>query len=187
MSKVYVISDTHFGHANILKFTDENGKLFRGDLFANPDEMDQAMEENYNSIVEDQDIVYHLGDVYFGPAAKADAILSRLKGRKRLILGNHDDGKDPILQKHFQKIYAWRKWPEYNCILTHMPLHPSGMYGKTLLNVHGHIHEKVIADARYINASVEQTNFSPILLETLIARAPVPEPVELENIRKLME
>ena len=167
MSEIYVISDTHFGHKNILNFEDQNGKRFRGDLFSSVSEMNEFMINKWNSAVNPDDIVYHLGDVYFGSAEEADKILSRLNGRKRLILGNHDDGKDPVLQKHFQKILMWRKWPEYNCILSHVPLHSSSMYGKTMFNVHGHIHEKQINDGQYINVSVEQIAYEPVLLESL--------------------
>lgn len=187
MSKIYVISDTHFDHENILKFLDKDGNKFRGELFQNAKEMNEAIIRNWNNIVKPEDHVYHLGDVYFGSSERADNILSRLVGKKRLILGNHDDGKDPVLQKHFQKILMWRKWPEFNCILSHCPLHISSLYGKTLFNVHGHIHEKVIKHNSYINVSVEQIGYTPILLETLIASRPTPKAVDLDQISQLME
>ena len=132
--------------------------------------MDSAIIQNWNKVVSDQDIVYHLGDVYF---KNPENVLPYLKGRKRLILGNHDDGKDPVLHKHFQKIMAWRMFPEYGLLLTHVPVHPSTLEHKVFGNVHGHIHEKVvtiniqnqiIGDSRYINVSVEQINYTPVEL-----------------------
>jgi calcineurin-like phosphoesterase family protein len=162
---IWVVSDTHFGHDNIIKYCDRP--------FANATEMDEALIENWNSVVKDGDIVYHLGDVYFSEGHKA---LPKLKGRKRLILGNHDDGKDQALQRHFQKIMVWRMFPEFGLLLTHVPVHESALFrGPTgneenppkLLNVHGHIHEKPSPSADHRNVSVERTKYTPINIDEL--------------------
>lgn len=99
MSNIWIISDTHFNHKNILGFTDSEGKKFRGDLFKDVSDMNEQMIYNWNSVIKPEDKVYHLGDVYFGSQPEADAILSRLMGKKRLIVGNHDCiyGKGNIL------------------------------------------------------------------------------------------
>lgn len=159
--KIYVISDTHFNHVNILSFLDANGNKFRGDLFKDVTEMNEIIVRNWNELVHPEDIVYHLGDVYFGKAEAADKLLSRLMGRKRLILGNHDVGKDPVLLKHFDKILVTRSFPEHDIILSHYPLHESSLF-KIKRNVHGHIHEKTINDPRYINVSVEKIYYTPV-------------------------
>ena len=66
----FVISDTHWQHENILKFTKEDGTLVRPEFFS-VQEMDEIMIENWNKEVKNQDdIVYHLGDVTFGSSAK---------------------------------------------------------------------------------------------------------------------
>ena len=78
---IWVISDTHFGHANILSYSDRP--------FSNVTEMDEYMVTAWNETVKDGDIVYHLGDVYFSSVGAQN--LPKLKGRKRLVLGNHDD------------------------------------------------------------------------------------------------
>lgn len=91
MSKnIWFISDTHFQHKNIaLVFTDaKTGKRVRN--FNSVQEMDETMIQNWNSVVKYGDIVYHLGDVFFGNAESADKILQRLNGEKKLIMGNHD-------------------------------------------------------------------------------------------------
>ena len=154
---IWVISDTHFGHANIIKYCNRP--------FVDPAEMDEKLIENWNSVVQDDDIVYHLGDVYMGKSSSNFA--HRLKGRKRLILGNHDHGKDSVLQSMFQKIVMWRMFPEFGLLLTHVPVHEGSLGFKVEKNVHGHIHEKVIEDERYINVSVEQINYTPVNIETL--------------------
>jgi len=161
---IYVISDTHFGHDNILRFKRKDGSPVRP--FTSTQDMNDVIIQNWNSIVRDCDIVYHLGDVYFGQGHK---VLPNLKGRKRLILGNHDDGKCKYLQQYFQKIMVWRNFPEFNCVLSHVPLHESSL-NKVQYNIHGHIHEKQSPSPRHINCSVEVTGYKPVNIEDLIKR-----------------
>lgn len=161
---IWVVSDTHFGHDNIIQYC--------GRPFANAEIMDENLIENWNSVVKDGDIVYHLGDVYFGVNGR-DA-LSKLKGRKRLILGNHDNGKDQFLQKTFQKISVWRMFPEFGLLLTHVPVHESaleryeaGVLVSKFTNIHGHIHNNVSPSPSHRNVSVEQINYTPINIDEL--------------------
>lgn len=159
---IFVISDTHFNHSNFLNFTNEDGTKIRP--FSSVEEMDQLMLDNWNKVVTDSDIVYHLGDVYFGGG---HGILHSLKGKKRLLLGNHDNGKDQNLHKVFQKIELWRMFKEYNCLLTHVPIHESSLY-KVDYNVHGHIHQQDSPTPNHINVSVEKMNYTPVPLEELM-------------------
>lgn len=172
MRNIFIVSDTHWNHANILTFQDGYNKFIR--TFHNLEEMNELMIENWNRVIGANDIVYHLGDVYFGPSDKADVILSRLNGKKRLLLGNHDDGKDPILHKHFQKIGLWRMFPEYNCVLTHVPVHESGLEkgkSKVHYNLHGHIHEKPAPSNQHVNCCVEKQNYTPKHIEDLVPKS----------------
>lgn len=162
--KIFCISDTHLSHANLLSFLDKDGKKFRGDLFKDIDEMDNFIIDQWNSVVRPEDYVYHLGDVYFGSQERADKNLSRLMGHKRLLLGNHDKGKDTVLHKHFEKIMLWRVFPDLHLILSHIPLNPSCFNQKFHRNVHGHIHQNDSPDERYINVSCEKINYKPVLL-----------------------
>lgn len=77
----YFTSDTHFGHANIIKYCNRP--------FANADVMDDVLIRNWNNVVKPDDTVYHLGDfaVGGGPASK---YLSRLNGKIHFCWGNHD-------------------------------------------------------------------------------------------------
>ena len=163
MSDIWIVSDTHFGHNNILKFKGNDGELIRPG-FESADHMNEHMIEQWNSVVKDGDIVYHLGDVYFGDLGQC---LNRCRGRKRLILGNHDDGKDPELQRSFGKIMMWRMFPEFGLLLTHVPVHESSLGIKAHKNVHGHIHQRKLADDRYINVSVEAINYTPVNIDSL--------------------
>lgn len=163
---IFVISDTHFGHANMLKFTRTNGDLLRE--FDDVDHMNETIVNNWNNVVGDDDIIYHLGDVYFADGHK---VLPRLKGRKRLLVGNHDNPKSEHLLKHFQKIMLWREFAEFNCIMTHVPVHESSLY-KRKYNLHGHVHagehRGLVQDERYINCCVEVNDYRPRAIEDIM-------------------
>lgn len=169
MANIWVISDTHFNHVNMLGFLDEKGRKFRGDRFKDVTEMNETIIQNWNAVIKPEDKVYHLGDVYFGNQQDADTILSRLMGKKRLIVGNHDViyGKGNPLHKHFQKIYMWRLFKEFNMVLTHVPIHKES-FRKVEYNVHGHIHEKAAFGKEYINVCVEKTDYKPVNIEDII-------------------
>lgn len=159
MTNVWVTSDTHFGHENIIKFCSRP--------FTSAKEMNEAMIENWNSVVGENDIVYHLGDVYFNK--NHSDFHNRLKGKKRLILGNHDNAKDPLLIQTFEKIMMWKEFHDFGLILTHTPLHPEcfEIDNLGLTNVHGHIHLDKLSDRHYVNVCVEHTNYIPVNIESL--------------------
>jgi len=161
MRKIFVISDTHFGHENILKFKDDDGGYIRG--FSCVDEMNEVIVDNWNAVVRPQDIIYHLGDVFFSDGHK---VLNRLNGRKRLIAGNHDNLKSKHLQNNFQKVMESRQFREFKCILTHRPIIiPEDQ--RFIWNIHGHIHQNKPPTKFHINVSVEAVNYMPVEIEQL--------------------
>ena len=91
MSKTFLISDTHFGHSNILTFKTEDGSPVR--KFDSVLEMDTYIMENWNRVVGEDDKVYHLGDVCMSNFTHMKRIFDYLNGRKVLIKGNHDNHK----------------------------------------------------------------------------------------------
>ena len=181
MSDIWVISDTHFHHANILTFTDSEGNLVRGSRFSSVEEMDECMLENWNSVVKPGDKVYHLGDVMMGDKEHFTKFWSRLNGSKRLIVGNHDDIKFLSSGGFFAKVQYWRMFDEFGLMLTHVPLNEESLYrypkkddpsswkdGRVpLLNIHGHIHQNPSPPGRYRCVCVEQINYTPINIEVL--------------------
>lgn len=168
MSNVFLISDTHFGHANILKFLREDGSRVR--VFDNVQQMDDFMVERWNSVVRPQDKIYHLGDVCMGNKQVNLEILKRLNGHKRLIRGNHDDCNTKSYMQYFDEVYACRLLDRLLC--THIPVHPDSI-GKSIANVHGHVHNNLSAlnlGPRYFNVSVEVIDYTPISLEDVKKR-----------------
>lgn len=87
--KTFFTADTHFSHTNIIKYSSRP--------FADAKEMDQKLIQNWNSKIDPQDIVYHIGDFCF--SEKGQGILDQLNGHKHLILGNHD--------KEGRKLRGW--------------------------------------------------------------------------------
>lgn len=166
---IWLISDTHFNHNNIIQYC--------GRPFGNAELMNEYMVDKWNSVVKPQDKVYHLGDVYMGGGFSrgyTEHLLSRLNGHKRLILGNHDNGKDQILQRRFEKIDIWRMFSEFGLLLTHVPVHESTLdngMGRELLNIHGHTHTKGSPTEQYHQSvCVELINYTPVNIEELRIR-----------------
>lgn len=170
----WFISDHHFGHTNILKFADAEGRLLRPG-FESVEHMDEVMIERWNSVVKPHDIVHHLGDICFGQE-HLTKIRPRLNGRIYLVLGNHDRMHINFYGKTFQKVRGWFHYTEPGAaiICTHCPLHESsflGRYDGNCINVHGHIHARTIPGDKFVNVCVEQVEYTPVHYDTLMAKA----------------
>jgi calcineurin-like phosphoesterase family protein len=94
--------------------------------------------------------------------------MTRLQGKKRLVLGNHDVIKNTELIKHFQKVSLWRIFKEEGFICSHIPLRKEQFRHKVVLNVHAHIHQNKIDDPAYMNVCVEHTGFAPVHMDEII-------------------
>lgn len=167
MSNIFLISDTHWGHANILGFKDDKGVLLRPE-FSCVEEMDEAMVDNWNKVVGKNDKVYHLGDVAMGKRGLVN--LSRCNGTKVLVKGNHDKETLNEYVKYFKDIRGSHQFD--GLLLTHIPVH-TGSLARWPTNVHGHLHSYSVRDSndvhdpRYFCVSVEQIGYTPISLENL--------------------
>lgn len=164
MSRDYwFISDTHFQHENIIRFNGEN--------FSSSEERDELLIENWNKRVKPGDLVYHLGDVFFGSKETFPKLWARLAGSKRLIVGNHDDIKYLSSGNFFKKVAMWKIWNDRDIIFSHVPLHPDTLTERLvrpqLLNVHGHTHLNGSPGGPYRSVCVELNNYSPVNLEEL--------------------
>ena len=182
MPAVWLVSDTHFGHAGVCRFTRDDGSKLRP--WTDPDEMDEHMVRVWNERVRPQDKVYHLGDVVIN--RKALKTLARLNGDKVLIRGNHDIFRDDEYREHFRELRAYHVMN--GMILSHIPLHEASL-GRFGVNIHGHLHYQRVRRGRGVNAKtgevlygdeidlryhcvcVEQTpDFAPMLFEDVIKR-----------------
>lgn len=168
MSNIFLCSDHHFGHSNILTFTDNEGKKVRN--FNSISHMQEHMVAQHNSVVRPEDKVYFLGDVTISKSAKHFEVLSRMNGTKILIKGNHDQAKASIYQQYFKDIRAVHQLDIF--VLTHVPMHPASL-ARWGYNAHGHLHTNRVMldglpDPRYVCVCMEQLdNYTPISLEQL--------------------
>ena len=143
--KKYYISDLHFFHKNI---TNE-GMNFDNRPFDTCEEMHAYILERWNSKVNNGDIVYILGDVAMPNSANKEdliALISRLKGRKHLILGNHDKLNDYRLEQLFEVICDYKETMDYydnqrvKIIMLHYPILMWKDQHKGSVHLYGHVH-----------------------------------------------
>ncbi len=164
---IYIISDTHFGHKNIIKY--ENRP------FNSVAEMDQTIVDNWNNTVNDEDTVLHLGDFSITGSKRTEEIINELKGNKTIITGNHDRSVSWFLDKGFSNAikgsYVRRDVP--NCIFSHKYLTEEAMkeFNKIgiQINIHGHSHSQIPKFRKgYINASIEHWGYMPIDINIML-------------------
>lgn len=146
-------SDNHFRHKNIAKFCP---KTRQG--ITDVTKMDAKMIEIWNDTVADDDLVYTLGDFCFGGAQYAESILQQLKGRKILILGNHDQWYNKNLgTKYFEFVgyYKKEKIDGHSVIMFHYPIYEweNMQYGS--FHLYGHVHGNVIIPGRALDVGID--------------------------------
>lgn len=96
---IFFTSDSHLGHSKILDYCNRP--------FKNVDEMGEALIENWNKVVTQNDIIYHLGDFsFYKDTNKTIHILNRLNGNKILIMGNHDKHMHDSVIKKFNSVHT---------------------------------------------------------------------------------
>jgi calcineurin-like phosphoesterase family protein len=171
----FAISDHHFAHNNIYRFTDDQGQRIRP-WAQSAEEADEMMIDAWNSVVNERDIVYNLGDVSI--TRKGLSLLSRLNGRVRLVGGNHDIFKLKDYLPYFEDIKG--SYKVGRMIMTHYPIHPESIPHWCLANVHGHIHQNTVMkvnhlgervpDVKYFNLSIEAVGLAPLPLEEVERR-----------------
>lgn len=174
MSNIFLSSDLHLSHSNILTFTcSDNGEKLRD--FASIEEHDQFIIDQHNKVVKPGDRWYCLGDLTFHN--KYMHLVGYMNGRKVLIKGNHDVLKLAQYVPYFDDIRACHILDKM--LLTHIPIHSDSL-SRWVCNVHGHLHSNRVmlnsyqpdmVDERYQSVCMEQLdNYTPISLEQLKAR-----------------
>ena len=145
---VWFTSDLHFGHNNICKYRTQ---------FKTEEEHRTCLKDNICSVVRPKDILWILGDSVFTEETLDD--LKSLPGVKKLIIGNHcaQHFDQKLLYDCFKSVHGLFK--KYRCWLSHAPVHPDELRG--YFNIHGHSHNHIIDDLRYINICPEHHNFFP--------------------------
>jgi len=156
-AKIFICSDTHFCHKNILIYEATNRP------FKDRDEMNEAMIQRWNEKVSKRDLVLHLGDFSFGNKSRIKDIVSRLNGRIWLLMGNHDREQHYNWQElGFNRTIKHPFLLDGKFVFSHEPLEtiPDG-----LVNIYGHVHGSKYfntIDPNRLCACVERWNCAPI-------------------------
>lgn len=168
---IHFTADTHFGHANIIKYC--------GRPFETKADHDNALVENWNKRVKPKDVVYHLGD--FGFAKKGDdnnisylcRVASKLHGTIVLIKGNHDGpATQAPLSSRFQVIKDVHviKHQGERLFLSHYP-HRSWQHSfRGAIHLFGHVHGGLPPHGLSFDVGVDCWNFEPISFDMVMCK-----------------
>lgn len=118
MSNIWFCSDTHFGHNREF--------LYEPRGFNNIWEHDKQIIKNWNSVIQSEDEVYHLGDVMLGNNDYGLSCLKQLKGNIHIIRGNHCTDTRMKLYPECWNIVEitegqFFKYKKYHFYLSHFP------------------------------------------------------------------
>lgn len=175
-SGIFFTSDTHFGHKNILNFCHRP--------FDSIEEHDQALINNWNSVVGPDDTVFHLGDFAFGGFPFWESIVKQLNGHIILIIGNHDQknrtaGTDALFDYVSQQMRilignqtVYLNHYPFLCFAHQDPTH----YRDCSIQLFGHVHSgplvhgtdterlKYLFPTQY-DVGVDNNNYTPVSWE----------------------
>lgn len=158
---IYTISDTHFGHANIIKYCNRP--------FLSVEDMDEALIRNWNSIVSANDTVIHVGDFSLhNKVWKLKDYVSKLNGCKILVRGNHDQTTKKMLEAGFNEVH--NSLILNGVYFQHHPLqNKEDLPDDCSMLIHGHCHNDTPLVESYWsrNVSCENVGYTPILLENV--------------------
>ena len=161
MSHNYHIGDLHLGHRNIMKYREG---------ITSVEENTEVCVDNILTTCNKRDVLWLHGDIFFTEESLKSLVeMRRFVCNIRLILGNHDFQYSNLTD--CLKVLSDLKVPVYGLKkhkgfwLSHAPIHTDELRGH--LNIHGHVHTQTIDDDRYVNVSVDNTNFKPVKLDDI--------------------
>ena len=135
--------------------------------------MNETLIENYNKVIKQNDIVYHLGDFCFAKHDQANSIFERLNGQKILIEGNHDSEATLKLKWAWVKNYYVLKTDKAKFVLFHYPIASWEGSFRGNVHLHGHSHHNLKSSIplRRIDVGVDGPlyNYSPISIDDVLA------------------
>ena len=187
MGKIYFTSDTHFCHNKDFCYEPRGFKTI--------EEMNEKIFNNWNSIVTDEDDIYHLGDVMLNDDTQGMMYLENLKGKIHIIRGNHDTDTRVEKYKQLNNVveitYATIiKYGKTHLYLCHYPTLTANYdddkpWHKNLVNLFGHTHqqENFYNNNPYMyHVGVDSHNCKPIEVEEILEEIRQKK-IELNNER----
>lgn len=168
---IWFTSDHHFGHANIIKYCSRNRI---GNEPYTLQEMHQRMINEWNSRVQPDDVVYHLGDFAWNPEVMVWAI-KELHGEIHLIRGNHDKRMGKYIDRNFAWVGDYKEIKvdddemetRQKIILFHYPIESWNARHHGSWHLHGHVHgtkhvRKVAQVPGRLDVGVDAHDFCPL-------------------------
>lgn len=188
---IYVCSDTHFNHANILKYEPTSRP------FETIEEMNNTIIKNWNSVVTKEDTVYVCGDMFMGPLDKINEILDQLNGKIILVRGNHDTKNRLEYFKEYGievKDIDYISYKGRFFILCHFPIASEEFINMVrkdnseVVVLYGHVHSNAptgYVDGTY-HVGMDTNNLTPISLEQIWQEC-WPEEIMTPEVKKYKE
>lgn len=162
MKNIWFTSDTHFGHENILKYCDRP--------FDSVEEMNEQMIDNWNSVINNKTVVYHLGDfAYRNSVEECKEILDRLKGKIHLIKGNHDH-KDILKFDRWESVsdIVNLKYRKKKLVLFHYPIRSWNGRWRGSIHLYGHVHGQGEEYGKSLDVGVDSWNYKPVSFDQIM-------------------
>ncbi len=171
MSNTFFVSDTHFGHANIIKYCQRP--------YATVQEMNDSLIENWNRIVKPNDVVWHLGDFAFMQINPFTDVLKRLNGQINVVLGNHDHviirNRKSLLENNllssvrdYAEVYAGKKM----LVLFHYGQRVWNKSHHGSIHLYGHSHGTLPPFGRSVDVGIDckeiTEEYRPVALDEVI-------------------
>jgi calcineurin-like phosphoesterase family protein len=150
--KVWITSDTHYGHKNICRgvtswrLPDGSIPINKTRDFDTIEEMNEAIVDGINSVVGQDDVLIHLGDFSFGGFENIQKFRDRIICKEiHLILGNHDtsiENNKGDVQELFTSVnhYTRLLYKNKTFVLSHFPISSWDGLSKGNIQLHGHVH-----------------------------------------------
>jgi calcineurin-like phosphoesterase family protein len=189
-NNIYFTSDTHYFHRNIVRGTTSWEQFQEGSShqstrdFDTIEEHNDALVNNINGMVKENDTLYHLGDWSFGGADKIKEFRDRLQCKNiHLILGNHDQHIEKVSSIYRELFSSVNHVIEISMKIDSMK---SGMYGKTrffmshyshqvwnqshhgTIHLFGHSHGSLKGIGRSMDIGVDTNNMYPYHLDEIL-------------------
>jgi calcineurin-like phosphoesterase family protein len=168
MSNIFFTSDLHFGHKHIIEYCNRPWETV--------EQMDEGLIERWNSVVNDDDQIYILGDFSFRGKTRTLEILERLSGIKFWIRGNHDSSKigqaavEGGMVEWFRDYYRLRVHDgeeTQKIVLCHFPIESWHGLSSGTWHLHGHCHGSLSSKGKRFDVGVDCHSWYPISYENV--------------------
>ncbi len=129
------LADMHFDDESIIAYDNRP--------FDSVEEMNQALIANWNRVVSPEDHTWILGDFCSGGPDRWREILTKLNGKKSLILGNHDDLEAVEAARDLlEEVAAYREIldGDRHVVLCHYPMISFRDQYFGWFHLYGHVH-----------------------------------------------